>query len=156
MSENLLNNINSEYSLKIIDSKETYPVRHPILRAGKPIESCVFDGDDFETTIHLGLFSKNKLIGISTFLEKNNSSFSETKQYQLRGMAILKEFQGKNLGNLILKEGESLLKKKDVEIVWCNAREVALNFYKRNNYKIIGNSFNIKDIGLHYTMFKTL
>lgn len=156
MTDNFINKVNSNYTIKIIDSKETYAVRHPILRAGKPLESCVFDGDDFETTIHLGLFTHNKLIGISSFLEKKHISFNETTQYQLRGMAILKEFQGKSLGNIILKEGELILKKKGVKVIWCNAREVAVKFYMRNNYEIIGDAFNIKNIGLHYTMYKVL
>ena len=152
----ILTHKNLEYSIKIIDSKETYSVRHPILRKGKPLESCIFDGDDLETTFHLGLFSEEKLIGICTFLKKKYNVLSETHQYQLRGMAILNDFQGKGFGHIILKYGESLLKNKKAKIVWCNAREVAVNFYKKSNYKIIGESFDVKGIGLHYTMFKQL
>jgi len=42
--------------IKEIPSKETYIVRQPVLRKGKPIESCIFEGDDLETTYHFGLF----------------------------------------------------------------------------------------------------
>lgn len=71
-------------------------------------------------------------------------------------MAILKEHQGKGIGKIILKHGEQLLKEQHAKIIWCNAREVAITFYKKNGYQIIGESFNIKDIGLHYVMFKVL
>lgn len=47
-----------------IQSKETYIVRHPVLRKGKPLESCLFEGDDLETTHHFGLFLDSELIGI--------------------------------------------------------------------------------------------
>lgn len=147
---------NIEYSIKIIDSKTTYTVRHPVLREGKPLESCVFDGDDLKTTMHLGLFVEEKLIGICTFLKNNCGLISETNQYQLRGMAILNKFQGKGFGHEILKHGESILKDKNAKIIWCNAREVAVNFYKKNGCQIIGESFNIKDIGLHFIMYKHL
>lgn len=38
--------------IKKISSSETFLVRQPVLRAGKPLESCRFDGDDLEITHH--------------------------------------------------------------------------------------------------------
>jgi ribosomal protein S18 acetylase RimI-like enzyme len=147
----------SNYIVKIISSKETHTVRHPVLRAGKPVDSCVFDGDNLETTLHLGILHEHKLIGVSSFFKKSNSIISSEKtQYQLRGMAVLESFQGKGLGHILLKHGENMLREKHITAIWCNAREVAINFYKKNNYQVIGKSFIIKDIGLHYTMYKNL
>lgn len=71
-------------------------------------------------------------------------------------MAILKRFQGQGLGQKILSFGENFLKEKNVKIIWCNAREVALKFYQQNGYQISGAPFPIGDIGLHYLMFKNL
>jgi GNAT superfamily N-acetyltransferase len=71
-------------------------------------------------------------------------------------MAILKYFQGQGLGRKILNYGEILLKEKEVHTVWCNAREVALPFYKQNGYQVLGEPFSIGDIGQHYTMYKLL
>ena len=147
---------NLNYSIKKITTKETYSVRHPVLRQGKPIDSCVFDGDTLETTFHLGIFNEDKLVGVSSFLRSNHTLLSEEFQYQLRGMAVLNEYQNLGLGKLILNQGENLLKKQNIQIVWCNAREKAANFYKKNGYTIIGLPFSIKDIGLHYIMFKLL
>lgn len=96
-------------------------------------------------------------MGISSFFKKSNPSISiKTTQYQLRGMAVLNAFQGKGLGHILLEYGENLLKEKHIPIIWCNARQVAINFYKKNNYQIIGEAFYLKDIGLHYTMYKNL
>ena len=72
---------NPYYNLKLISAKETYPVRHPVLRKGMPIESCAFDGDELKTTVHLGLFFEHHLIGVVSLLKKTNESFEETKQY---------------------------------------------------------------------------
>ena len=41
---------NSNYRIELIASKEAWSIRQPVLREGKPIEACIFDGDDFETT----------------------------------------------------------------------------------------------------------
>lgn len=145
-----------KYSIKKITAKETFAVRHPVLRQGKPIESCMFDGDNLETTFHLGIFHKDKLVGISSFLMSKHPLLSQEFQYQLRGMAVLNAYQNLGLGKLILNHGENLLKKQNIQIVWCNAREKAVNFYKKNDYKIIGLPFDIKDIGKHFVMYKTL
>ncbi|WP_240491690.1 GNAT family N-acetyltransferase [Flavivirga aquatica] len=145
-----------DYKIRLINTEEAYIIRHSVLRVGKPIESCAFDGDNLETTFHFGIFLKNDLIGVCTFLKNSNNLITETSQYQLRGMAILEKFQKKGLGNVILNYGENFLKTKNTQIIWCNAREKASNFYKKSHYKIIGNPFNIKEIGIHYIMYKVL
>mgnify|MGYP001951343622 CR=1 FL=1 len=156
MLNRAIHNKKANYLIKIINSLDTHIVRHPVLRKGKPIESCIFSGDDLDTTIHLGLFLNKKLIGVCTFLKRNHNLLSVTPQFQLRGMAILEGFQDNGFGNIILNYGESLLKKENTKIVWCNARKVAVNFYKKNGYQTIGEPFNIENIGLHYIMYKTL
>ncbi|MEP3839033.1 MAG: GNAT family N-acetyltransferase [Algibacter sp.] len=109
-----------------------------------------------ETTLHFGLFKNHNLIGVCSFFKNSNPNIPPTQQYQLRGMAILKAYQNQGFGKLILNHGEKFLKNKNIKIIWCNAREVAVPFYKSNNYTRIGNSFNIKDIGSHFVMYKTL
>ncbi|MCB0447953.1 MAG: GNAT family N-acetyltransferase [Gelidibacter sp.] len=146
----------SNIIIKTIASKETYPVRHPVLREGRPIEDCKFEHDDLETTVHLGLYTNKTLVGVATFLLNNNSFFSEKRQYQLRGMAVLKSHQGFGYGDAILKYGEQLLKAKHTSLIWFNAREIAIGFYKKNGYQIIGGSFEITGVGTHYVMYKKL
>lgn len=147
--------INPNYHIKKIKSNETYSVRHPILRVGRPLSDCAFIGDNNPSTLHLGLYFKKSIIGVATFLENSNPIFLDNNQYQLRGMATLEEFQNKGLGNLLLHEGERLLKTK-TDLIWLNAREAAINFYLKNGYIIVGDSFKIKNIGLHYVMTKQL
>ncbi len=144
------------FEITRITATETYPVRHPVLRAGKPLKTCAFTGDDVSTTIHLGLFDKKRLIGVLSLMKISNDLFFQTSQYQLRGMAILKSYQGKGLGNLLINESEHILTNKNIDLVWCNARIIAVNFYIRNGYKVIGAPFEIPEIGKHYVMHKTL
>ena|SRR5690606_13454124 len=142
--------------IKEISALETYGIRHPVLREGRPIEDCRFDGDDLPTTFHLGLFYEDVLVGVASFMENNHTFFSDEYQYQLRGMAVLKSHQGKQLGDALLNYGEKFLKEKNVTLLWFNAREIAVNFYRRNGSEIIGEPFEIKGIGTHYVMFKKI
>ncbi|GAA0873211.1 hypothetical protein GCM10009117_23580 [Gangjinia marincola] len=147
---------NPYLSIKAVDSKETYPVRHPVLRKGRPIEDCAFEGDDEITTLHLALFFKERMIGVITLIDRRNPTLPFGRQYQLRGMAIIEEYQRKGLGNLLLKESEIRLTKALTNIIWFNAREKAIPFYERAGYKTIGERFEIEGIGMHHCMVRTL
>lgn len=142
--------------IKLIEAKDTYSVRHPVLRQGKPIESCSFPGDSLNSTFHFGLHIDNKLVGVCSLFKSNNDLFNEVNQYQLRGMAILESYQGNSYGNTIVNFVETFLKNKEVNFLWCNAREKASPFYKKNHFNIISKPFNIKGVGLHFIMYKHL
>jgi GNAT superfamily N-acetyltransferase len=139
-----------------ISSKDTFSVRHPVLRAGKPIESCQFDGDDLESTTHFGLFVDRELIAVVSLFKNNNALFNSENQYQIRGMAVLSEFQYKNYGQELVKHCEIYCTVNKASLIWFNAREQAVSFYEKLQYKKIGSPFNITDIGLHYLMNKNL
>ncbi|OIQ22556.1 MAG: GNAT family N-acetyltransferase [Flavobacterium sp. MedPE-SWcel] len=141
-------------NIKIIQSQDTYSVRQPVLRPGKPIESCVFIGDDDKTTVHFGIYCNDILAGILSIFKTSTSIFPEKEQYQMRGMAILPEHQKKGLGEKLLYKGEEYIKSKKAQVIWFNARENAVQFYKKTGFEIINNSFNIPDIGIHYIMYK--
>ncbi|QSB26626.1 GNAT family N-acetyltransferase [Flavobacterium sp. CLA17] len=142
--------------IKEIASKETYIVRHPVLRKGKPLESCLFEGDDLETTHHFGLFFDSELIGIISLYSKINTTFAQKNQAQIRGMAVLEQHQKKGIGEALVKHCENYCLQKNTDLIWFNARTAAVGFYQKMNYKTVGEAFDIKDVGEHYLMFKKL
>lgn len=142
--------------IKEIPSNETYAVRQPVLRKGKPIESCVFEGDDLKTTHHFGLFSDENLTGIISLFGQSNPIFAEKFQAQIRGMAILDHYQKKGFGEALVKHCETYCKDNQTDLIWFNARTAAVGFYKKMNYQVLGEPFDIKDVGEHYLMFKKL
>ena len=142
--------------IKKINSIDTYPVRHEVLRKGKPIETCLFKGDNDENTIHFGLYQKDRLIGIISIFKEKNELFSEINQFQIRGMAVLEEFQGKGFGAELVKEAENHCISLNTDVIWFNARENAVPFYKKLGYTSIGDSFLIPDVGIHFAMYKKI
>ena len=81
------------HSIQKITSTETYPVRHIVLRAGKPIESCQFDGDELGSTHHFGYYLNNQIIGVISIFEIKNEQFVAQKSFQIRGMAVLENWK---------------------------------------------------------------
>lgn len=140
--------------IKEISAKETYLVRQPVLRNGKSIESCAFDGDNFESTHHFGLFKDDSLIGIISILHSYNTIFAEKRQAQIRGMAILSAHQKKGYGEQLIKHCEEYCRTTNIDLIWFNARTEAVGFYKKINYQTTGIPFEIVDVGEHIVMFK--
>jgi ribosomal protein S18 acetylase RimI-like enzyme len=142
--------------IRKISAEETFVVRHPVLRKGKPIASCHFDGDALPTTQHFGLYENDKIEGVISLFEKNNPLFEDNHQSQIRGMAVMENNQGKGFGTLLVTHAEELLKSQKVDLIWFNARENAADFYQKMGYEIMGNAFDIPDVGIHYVMWKKL
>lgn len=141
--------------IKEILATDTYIVRNAVLRKGKPIETCIFPGDELPTTRHLGIFN-DALIGVISLFENKNPLFTESSQIQIRGMAILEEFQGLRLGEKLMISCENSLISEQDKLIWFNARESATGFYKKLGYKTIGEPFEIEGVGKHFVMFKNL
>jgi predicted GNAT family N-acyltransferase len=137
--------------VKEIEAKETYPLRLTVLRKGIDLP-YKFKEDFDEDTFHLGVFSSDELVGIATFIRNEIDDFDET-QYQLRGMATLLKVRRKGFGKIIIDEAIRVLKKKKINILWCNARKEAIPFYEKLNFNIIGEEFNVEKVGVHFKMY---
>ena len=134
---------------KQINATDTYAVRHPVLRNGLPLESCAFDRDEDSKTIHLGAYLENKAIGVLTLLPNS-------KDVQLRGMAVLTHHQGQGIGKQLLAKAEALVIDLEHNSVWMNARLIAIHFYASCGYKKQGDIFRLPYGGDHFKMTKNL
>lgn len=83
--------------IESITAEQTLPIRQSVLRPGRPVNECNFDGDNAPQTFHLGAFIEEKLVGLASFVVDPHNYFSG-KQYRLRGMAVLPEYRGKGYG----------------------------------------------------------
>ena len=142
--------------IKQIEAQDTYPLRSKILRPGKPLSECYFNGDEEENTFHLGAFVNDELVSIASFYMKNSEQILDPFQFQLRGMATLEEFRGKGFSTALLKTGFPMIKNNHIQRVWCNARVGAIGFYKSLGFEQVSEEFEIADVGTHVVMTKFL
>ena len=143
------------YQIQIISTEETYPIRKEVLRKGIDLPYA-FNGDKEADTFHLGAFFQERLVGVSSFMKVLNPSIVGETQFQLRGMATLAEFQKKGVGKALLTKAFMLLYEKEIDVLWCNARVEAVPFYQKQGFRCIGSLFQIKSIGPHFVMFKSI
>lgn len=146
----------NNYTLRPITPEEAYTVRLRELRKGGTLEDCRFDGDQLETTVHLGGFHDNTLAAVGSFLKNDHTLHSLTNAYQLRGMAVLEKYWRKGYGQELLSYGEQLFSEKNIDFIWMNARKNAFGFYEKLGYSRIGSIFEVPEIGTHQVLFKKI
>lgn len=140
--------------IKRIAVDKTYDLRKKILRKGMTL-SYKMQGDHNKDSLHLGVYHNDELVCIGSFMKQNREGFSGI-HYQLRGMATAQSAQGKGFGKLLMEEAELIFKKQGVSLLWCNARTIATGFYKKLGYKILGNEFEVPEVGPHFVMYKKI
>jgi len=59
-------------------------------------------------------------------------------------------------GETFVKHCKTYCNANKVDLIWFNARTAAVGFYQKLNYQPPDKSFDIKDVGEHYLMFKKL
>ncbi len=80
----------------------------------------------------------------------NNGSF------RLRGMATMPDVRGLGYGRQLLELCFEHIQHHGSDLLWCNARIGALEFYKRLGFTTIGPEFDIEGIGGHFVMWKMI
>ena len=142
--------------IKVVAAKDIRPLRNLVLRPNLPIETTYYDLDNDIETFHLASIMDNTIISIGTFYPENDIELQTKNGYRLRGMATHPKFRRKSAATKLMKESFVLLKEKKCDVLWCNARLVAVEFYKYLGFKITGKIFDIPSIGPHYKMYKSV
>ena len=94
------------HTVEKISAADTLSIRQQVLRPNWTIEQCHFEGDQDETTFHIGAFKDGVLIGIATMMRDSSAELAAiaTDQYRLRGMAVLPEYRDQGIGRSVLDE----------------------------------------------------
>jgi predicted GNAT family N-acyltransferase len=142
--------------VRMITALECYPIRQKVLWQHKNIADCSIEIDNQNGAFHLGVFENNELLCIGSFFKQNKAQFSETNQYRLRAMATLASAQKKGLAKKLLAHAFEELKARKQELLWCDARIIATEFYTKMGFNKLGNSYEIPIIGTHYLMYKNI
>ena len=143
-------------TVHIANASEIRPLRNLVLRPNQPIETTFYDLDDHHKTFHLASKVGDVIVSIGTFYPENDLDIQTTNGYRLRGMATHPNYRRNGAAAKLMRKAFQILEKKKCDTIWCNARLVAIDFYKSLGFKEIGPKFNISEIGPHYKMYKRL
>ena len=125
-----------------------YDLRYRVLRKplNKPRGSEKNDGDSLGE--HFALYENQLLKAIARL------DTVEPKISQVRFVAVDSEIQGKGYGKLLMEAVEEKAIKNGNTKMILHARDYAVEFYKKLNYNIIGESYKLFNVLQHYLMEK--
>ena len=144
-------------TIALLPSTATWPLRHLVLRPGRPLAACHWEGDDLPTTHHFGIKDGEDIVGIGSLFERACDIAPGPGAWQLRGMATHPSRRNEGLGGRLL--GYMLEYCRNTlggRIMWCNARSPAVPFYRHHGFETVGQEFTIELIGPHYRMRQAL
>jgi GNAT superfamily N-acetyltransferase len=150
-----------------IDAEATHPLRQSVLRPGRPVEECVFPGDEDEATLHVGALRDGEVVAIaSLYLEprpvdaaggaERAADHDAGTVWRLRGMATDPSLRRMGAGAAALEACEQHARERGGTLLWCNARVEAIAFYEANGWSVLGDEFDIPTVGPHFVMEKRL
>lgn len=140
--------------VEINNSKLLWPLRNLVLWQHKRLLECGIDPDLSQSTFHIGATDHDgNIVGTATFIKESNHHFNQTSQYRLRAMATHPSTRGTGLGKQIIEKAIEKLNKNKIELLWCDARLHACGFYERLDFKVVGDIYEVPEIGPHKLMY---
>ena len=139
-----------------VDAEKVRALRHSELRKGQDFSTTSYLEDYEVDTFHMVCIVDEKIVTCATFYPEKFIKIKSDNAYRLRGMATASNFQRKGYATDLMIESFKELKGKESDLLWCNARLVAVDFYESLGFKIIGEIFDIEGIGPHYYMYKEI
>lgn len=144
----------SRIEARAITAAETWPLRLAVLRPGRPLPAAQFPGDDLLFTRHFGAFRDGKLVGITSLFRAEMPERPGVSALQLRGMATAPEVRGAGCGRALMAASIAFARESGIKLIWCNARTSAVGFYRKAGWEIVGEEFDIPDVGPHFRMWR--
>lgn len=141
-----------------ISAAETKSLRHRVLWPHiEKEEDCTIDIDLRVDAIHLGVVHDGTIVAIGSFFQMETTKLPPVaKVYRLRAMASDPNYRKMGFGEKLITHALELLKNRDVEVLWCDARKVAIGFYERLGFEKIDEWYEVRNVGLHQFMYKYL
>ena len=138
--------------IRILGLAEILPIRHEVLRPGRPLETARYANDEEPGVVHLGAYRDGELLAVGSLYVAEMPDRPGVAAIQIRGVATLPKARGTGLGTALMAAAREQAREKGARILWCNARVSAAGFYRKLGFEIVSEEFEIPNIGPHYLM----
>jgi GNAT superfamily N-acetyltransferase len=129
---------------------EIFPLRHTVLRPGRPESASVYREDD--SAVHISAWEDGALVGCATVFpdpwQGSDDRPAEETAWRLRGMAVDPSRHRTGVGREILAAVVAAAVAGGAPLLWANARTAALAFYEANGWVVAGEEYITADTGL--------
>jgi predicted GNAT family N-acyltransferase len=142
---------------RFIEATETHSLRYRVLWPHLPsVDVCVIEIDNRDDAFHVGVFSGDVLISVGSFFQLVSPRLQYSKQYRLRAMATDPNYRRMHAGECLIDFACIELRKRRVDVLWCDARLMAVPFYESIGFYKFEDVYEVPLIGPHHFMWKEL
>lgn len=143
--------------IAVVDGRATRALRRAVLRPGWP-EGSAMHGDDNPAAVHLAGRLDDVVVATCLVLPRAYPLRpGAAGAWQLRGMATDPQYRGRGLGAQLLAGALAELADRQAALLWCEARDSALEFYARNGFTVDGDGFLHGETGIpHHYMWRSV
>ena len=131
-----------------VDAATVRPLRHALLRAGRPIGESYYPTDD--VAVHIAAYDEERIVGVATIFPDPEPD--DPAAWRLRGMAVEPALQRSGVGTAVLQRAVNAVSERGVRTLWCKARVPAVGFYEHHGFTRESEPFEIPGIGPHVSM----
>ncbi len=153
-------------SIRKITPEATHPLRQQLLRQQVPLDALIYSGDNEPIAFHVGAFWDGEQVGIASVLHQPPSASKGTPEnhpdpdhldaWRLRGMATTDAVRGHGIGTQMLLACVGYVATQRGALLWCDSRVGARAFYERNGFVVLGDGYDVPDVGPHFFMQRTI
>jgi GNAT superfamily N-acetyltransferase len=144
--------------IELVAADRTYNLRQRVLRPGLPEESTQFRGDDHPLVAHAAALTEGTdgdrdVVSVGTVFPDAPPWAPETMDaWRIRGMATAEGMRGCGIGRGVLDALIAHAESHGASLVWCHARDGAIDFYRRAGFVTTGEPFH-DGIAPHQSMY---
>ncbi len=129
--------------------RQMIQLRYEILRKPLGLDLKEEDLEKEKDDILIGVFDDDEMQACCVLTR------TDAKTVRLRQMAVSNKLQGKGIGATLMNFAENLARDHGFKKLTMHARKVAMGFYEKQGYKVVGDEFTEVSIP-HYVMEKKL
>lgn len=116
-------------------------LRYELFFKEHSLDPSIMDDEYEAVSCHIGIFQKERLVAYGRLTKKENGSF------MISQTVVQPSSQSNGLGRIIVNYMLQLVGDSDV---WLNARLVAVGFYSKLGFQVIGNEFVTPNTGVKH------
>ena len=129
--------------------REAICLRDTVLRKPLGFQWRAHDFDAEDVSFHFGAFLGDRLAGTLILRPREEGTL------QMRQVAILPEYQSQGIGSALVRFSEKFAVEHGFKMITAHARESALEFYRKLDYKVVGEPFTEVSV-THFEIIKEL
>lgn len=113
-----------------------------------------FPEDDVPEAFHPAVLDTGgRVVAVATVSPAPTGLRPGAAAWRLRGMAVEPELQGRGAGTLLLDAVVARARAAGAEVLWADARDSALEFYRRRGWSVEGKGYLTPATGIsHHTV----